>query len=448
MPNNYDVLVIGTGVAASTIIERCHTAGKSVAVIDQRRYGGTCALRGCTPKKVLVHAASVVDAVRRLMNKGLREQTLIDWTELMAFKRSFTAAVPEKKEQSLRADGIATYHGQARFIEPRMLQVGDEQLQGERIVIASGAEPLELPIDGAEYLSSSSDFLELERLPSRIVFIGGGYIAFEFAHLAARAGAQVTILQRGEQLLKNFDTTLVKALVNYSRALGIAIHANHEVRAVTPENGGLLVHTLGGDGEENFAADLVVHSAGRAPALAALDLKRAGIECDGNHIKLNNYLQSVSNSAVYAAGDAAEQGPPLTPVATIDAQTVASNILKGNCVKPDYSAVPSVVFAIPPLARVGLSESEAREQGFKFRVNARDTSDWFTARHTGESCSAFKTLIEKDSGRLLGAHLLGPRADEVINLFAIAMRSGLTATELREAVLVFPTASHDIRSML
>jgi glutathione reductase (NADPH) len=258
----------------------------------------------------------------------------------------------------------------------------------------------------------------------------------------------VTILQRGEQLLKNFDTTLVKALVNYSRALGIAIHANHEVRAVTPENGGLLVHTLGGDGEENFAADLVVHSAGRAPALAALDLKRAGIECDGNHIKLNNYLQSVSNSAVYAAGDAAEQGPPLTPVATIDAQTVASNILKGNCVKPDYSAVPSVVFAIPPLARVGLSESEAREQGFKFRVNARDTSDWFTARHTGESCSAFKTLIEKDSGRLLGAHLLGPRADEVINLFAIAMRSGLTATELREAVLVFPTASHDIRSML
>jgi glutathione reductase (NADPH) len=198
MPRKFDVIAIGTGSAASTVASRCRKAGWQVAIVDSRPFGGTCALRGCDPKKVLVGAAEAVDWTRRMKGKGIQAAKLrIDWPELMRFKHSFTEPVPRRREDGFAEAGIAAFHGRARFAGPTTVQVGEETLEGQHVVIAAGEVPADLGIPGAEHLTTSDQFMELNELPRRILFIGGGYIAFEFAHVAALAGSQATILPRG-----------------------------------------------------------------------------------------------------------------------------------------------------------------------------------------------------------------------------------------------------------
>jgi glutathione reductase (NADPH) len=197
-----------------------------------------------------------------------------------------------------------------------------------------------------------------------------------------------------------------------------------------------------------FEADLVVHAAGRAPALEMLDLDAAGIVVENARLKLNEFLQSVSNPAAYAAGDAAQLGPPLTPVSSHEAKVVVANLLEGNRHRPNYLGVPSVAFTIPPIAAVGLSEAQARGRGLKFRMQSQKASDWYTARRVAEPTYGFKVLVEEPSERILGAHLLGPHADEVINVFALAIRNGLTAKDLKATMFAYPTGASDIGYML
>jgi len=211
---------------------------------------------------------------------------------------------------------------------------------------------------------------------------------------------------------------------------------------------GYMVHgTTAGRGV-TFDADLVVHAAGRAPALAELDLAVAGVDVERGRLVLNEYLQSVSNPAVYAAGDAARVGPPLTPVSSHDAKVVASNLLQGNHRTPDYTGLPSVAFSMPPIAMVGLGEEEARKRGLKFRTQSQKASDWFTARQAAEPIYGFKVLVDEETDHILGAHLVGPHADEVINLFALAIRHRLTAADLKRTMFAYPTGASDIGYML
>jgi glutathione reductase (NADPH) len=191
-----------------------------------------------------------------------------------------------------------------------------------------------------------------------------------------------------------------------------------------------------------------VHAAGRAPDFEPLDLAAAEVRVEHGGLVLNEFLQSVSNPRIYAAGDAAGVGPPLTPVSSHDAGVVAGNLLEGNRHRPDYRGVPSVAFTVPPIAFVGMGEAEARSKGLRVRVNCERTEDWFTARRLAERVYGFKTLTEEGSGRILGAHLIGPHAEEVINLFALAIRHGLTAEDLEGTMFAYPTSASDITSML
>ncbi|MGH9343657.1 MAG: FAD-dependent oxidoreductase, partial [Terriglobia bacterium] len=210
MSKKFDVVIIGTGTAASTVASGCRSAGWQVAVVDSRPFGGTCALRGCDPKKVLVDATEVIDWTRRMKGKGIAGEAIrVEWPELMRFKRSFTQPVPKQREESFAKAGIAAFHGRARFIAPTTIQVNSEVLEARYIVVAAGAKPVGLKIPGESFLTTSEQFLELDILPRRIVFVGGGYISFEFAHVAARAGAEATILHRGPQPLTGFDPDLV-----------------------------------------------------------------------------------------------------------------------------------------------------------------------------------------------------------------------------------------------
>lgn len=445
----FDLVVIGTGSAASAVAFPCRSAGWTVAVIDSRPFGGTCALRGCDPKKVLVGAAELVDWHDRMQTKGVRSDGVgIDWPELMRFKRTFTEPVPQRREQSFAQAGITAFHGSARFVGSTAVQVGPDVLHGRRVVIATGAKPIPLPIPGAEHLTTSDQFLELNELPLRILFVGGGYISFEFTHVAVRAGAQVTILHRGPRPLALFDPDLVDQMVQRTRDLGVPIHMQTEVKGLEQTASGLRVHALADGRMHTFEADLVVHGAGRAPDLDDLDLARAGVKADKQGVEVNAYLQSVSNPSVYAAGDAAAGGPPLTPVAGSDGEMVAANLLQGNHRKTNYTGVPSVVFTIPPLAAVGLLEAHARERGLRVRVNHQSTAGWYSCRRIAERYAGFKVLVEEGSGRILGAHLFGHHAEEVINLFALAIQLSVTGKDLSAVMYAYPTHSSDLWYMV
>jgi glutathione reductase (NADPH) len=448
MARRYQLVIVGTGTTAMVAAMRVRSAGRSVAIIDSRPFGGTCALRGCDPKKMLIGGASAIDHARRMQHKGVDGDTHIKWPDLMAFKRGFTDPIPARHEQLYRDKGIATYHGRARFTGRNTIAVNGELLEAEHVLIASGAEPVPLGIPGEEHLITNEEFLALAALPRRIALVGGGYIAAEFSHIAARAGAEVTILQRGDRILKEFDPDLVGWLMEKFAAIGVDVRLRTNVEAVEKTDGGYRVSASASGQPLSVDADLVVHAAGRAPALDSLDLHVAGIAAENGRLKLNEYLQSVSNLAVYAAGDAAQVGPPLTPVSSHDAKVVAANLLNGNHVKPDYKGVPSVAFTIPPIARVGLSEAQVREQGIEFRMQSEKACDWFTARQAAEPVYGFKVLVEQKSDLILGAHLVGPHVDEVINVFALAIRHGLTAEDLKTTMFAYPTGASDVSYML
>jgi glutathione reductase (NADPH) len=439
--NRYDVAVIGTGTAASQIAFGCREAGKSVVVIDSRPFGGTCALRGCDPKKVLVGAADLADWARRMKGLGIEGDAQIDWPALMRFKRTFTEPVPQRREKSFLAKGIDALHGRARFTAPDRLAIAGDEITAGQIAIAAGMRPATLHVPGEELLITSDRFLDLDQLPPRVLFVGGGYIAFEFGHLAARAGAKVTIIDRGDRPLPAFDPDLADQLLKNMRATGIDVHLNSAVTRV--ESNAIYTESA------KYEGDLLVHAAGRVPDLDDMELARGQVEADAHGVKVDEYLQSASNPGVFAAGDCANTGnPALTPVAGYEGRIAAANMISPRSRKADEHLMPSIVFSIPPLARVGFSEDQAARKGVKYRAIYRDASQWYSARRIAEPCAGSKVLIEEGSGRILGAHLLGTGSEEVINFFCLAMRTGTTASQLRNMVFGYPTRSSDVPYMV
>jgi glutathione reductase (NADPH) len=450
MTQAFDLVVIGTGEAGAAAAYSVREAGWTVAIVDKRPFGGTCALRGCDPKKVLVGMAELMDWYRRIRGRGIvGDNVHLDWPALIRFKRTFTDPVPEDRETGFREAGIATFHGAARFAGPRTIQVGHDTLTAGHVVIAAGARPQTLHIPGEEHLITSEQFLQLEQLPPRVVFVGGGYIAAEFAHVAVRAGAETTIVHRGGRPLEGFDPDLVAQWQRATEDAGVQLELNAAVEAVEKTGDRLIVHATRGAGTFTREADLVVHAAGRVPELDDLDLGTGDVRAGARGVLVNDYLQSVSNPAVYAGGDsAATGGLPLTPVAKHDGEVIAANLLEGNHRKPDYRVVPTVVFSIPPLAAVGLHEETAKRQGLRFTVKHDDTSDWYSSRRIGNRYSGYKVLIEEETEHILGAHVFGPHADDVINLFALAMRSGAKASDVRRVVYAYPSVSGDVSYMV
>lgn len=445
----FDLVVVGTGVT-SAVASRCREAGWTVAVVDSRPFGGTCALRGCVPKKILVSAAEAVHVAREQPGTGGPAAGLaIDWPALMRFKRSLVDPTPRRTEEAWAKAGVEQVHGRARFVGPTTLAVDGQHLTGRRVLIAAGSVPAPLGFPGHERLIDSDAFLDLDRLPAEMVFVGGGYVAFEFAHVVARAGVRATILHRGERALEGFDPDLVAALVARTRDLGVRVDLETEVRGVEETAGGrLLVRAAHRGRALRVETDLAVHAAGRVPDLDDLDLAAAGVRREKGGVSVNEHLQSVSNEAVYAGGDAAAGGPKLTPKADHDAAVLTANLLEGNRRRVDYAGLASAVFTVPPLAAVGLTEAAARAAGRRFRTMHQDTAGWFNTRRVGETTSAFKVLVEEGTGHVIGAHLLGPHAEEVVNLFALAVRLRIPAEDLRQALYAYPTYGSDIRFMV
>jgi len=440
MPETFDVVVIGSGSAASQIAYTCCEAGRSVAVIDSKPFGGTCALRGCDPKRVLAGAGDLVDWARRMRGKGIAGDARIDWPELMRFKRSFTDPVPQRTIDKFREQGIESIQGRAHFTSAESVEVNGREISAGAFALACGARAAHLEIPGEELLIDNEEFLNLDDMPRSILFVGGGYIAFEFAHLSARAGARVTIIDGGPRPLRGFDADLVDRLASHTRKVGINLHTNTKVERVEP--GAVFA------GGQRFSADLLVHAAGRTPNIDDLALDQARVERTPKGVKTDRFLRSVSNPRIFAAGDCADSGnPQLTPVAGYEGGVVAANIVKPESQPLMQHIIPSVVFSVPPLARVGMTEDEARADGLNFKPVLRDSTEWYSSRRVAEECSASKLLVENDTGKILGAHLLGHEAEELINVFAVAIAAGYGARDLQRILFSYPTRGSDIQYM-
>ena len=343
MKNNFfvkkfDVFVIGTGVSGTAIANACASKGLKTGIVDQREYGGTCVLRGCIPKKVLWSATYAYESASRLKGKGIGIAPTINWKALIAFKQTFVEPTPTTKEKNFNQNGITTLHGAAKFAAANQLLIGDETIEAGNIVIATGNKTRKLDIPGEEYALTSEDFLNLETLPSSMLFIGGGYIAFEFAHMAARCGVKVTIVERGETVLANFEQDIVCHLTEVSKELGIEIATETEVTAIKTKGDAFEVQGKKNGKPVIYGTGTVVNAAGRVPEIKGLDLQKGKVDFSPKGIELNEFLQSVSNPQAYAAGDAAASpGLPLTPLASAEADVVAENIINGNHRKPEAS---------------------------------------------------------------------------------------------------------------
>ncbi|MEZ5281464.1 MAG: NAD(P)/FAD-dependent oxidoreductase [Acidimicrobiales bacterium] len=446
----YDLIVIGAGMGGAAAAEKCARAGWRVAIVDDLPYGGTCALRGCDPKKILRRGAEIIDAANLLTGKGIDLAGLrIDWPALSAHMHGFTDPVPTNMETNLGRHGVDTLHGTALFTGPDRLDIEGTTYQFRHTLIATGARPRPLDFPGADHLIDSTAFLYLEQLPPRILFVGGGFISFEFAHIAARAGTKTVIVDHGPRPLRGFDPDLVELLVTRSHSAGIDFHRNTEIIAVHPTSDGYEV-TLDDHGRQTtITTDLVVHGAGREPELTRLDLDTADIAHGPHGVHVAEHLQSSTNPRVYAAGDAADTpGAPLTPVAVFEGKVAASNMLKAATITPDYTGIATAVFTIPELTRVGLLETDARDAGIDLDVRYTDTSGWYSNYRIGETTAAAKILIDRNTDTIVGAHMLGPEYGELINICALAIKLGLTTRQLKSMTAAYPTVGSDLGSML
>ena len=445
---NVDVFVIGSGSAGRKVAQTCAKNGLKVAIADNRAYGGTCGNRGCIPKKVLLGPSETYDLADNLMGKGISTMPIVDWKALQKFKRQFTKPIPMSTEKDLAELGIEMYHESPKFLDEQTLSVEGKPIKANKIVIATGQIPRKLEFNGAELLKNSDDFLRLQKLPKNMVFIGGGYIAMEFAHMAARAGSKITIIEHGENILKAFDKDMVCHLRKVSEDLGIEFIFNAEIKQLEKLKKNLRILYKQGREEKSLKARFIFNTAGRVPAINSLNLEKGNVSYSDKGILVNGYLQNTRNPNVYACGDVSAHGLPLTPLSGLEGAIVAENILQGNLKKLETSVIPSAVFTLPNLASVGVSEEEAKSRYKSVTINSKSVPEWYNAKRINTSAYAYKTIINDRTKQIVGAHLLSPHAAETINIFAMAINLQMTTDDLKSTIFTFPSWANDIKSMI
>jgi len=445
----YDLIVLGAGNAGVAAASVAKQAGWSVLLVEARDVGGTCPLRGCVPKKVLVAAAEVLDTIGRAKHHGIEVgEARLDWRALIEREQSFVLGVPDEFEASLRRRGIDVLKGEGHFVDRRIVEVNGERYEGRKILIATGSKPRPLDFPGAERLITSEDILSNPEQPESIVFIGAGVVAMELGHVLARAGTQVTMLEAGDRPLGALDVDAVARLVKHSQDLGISIQTGVTVTSVDSQDGGLRVEFEQKGKKHTVDADRVANGAGRIPNLDRLQLPSAQVEMEGGRVITDEQLRSKSNPFIYFAGDALHGTLQLSPVATHEGRVVGRNIIGLGTERPDYASTPSVVFTVPALAQVGLTEAQAKAREVDVTVVENDLTGWRSARTYAEQTAYAKIVLENDTGKILGAHLLGHGSQETIHAFAFAIRQGLGRDFIAEASYAYPTFHSDLKNLV
>jgi glutathione reductase (NADPH) len=445
----FDVVILGGGNAGIGVTGPVRRAGMSVAMIEADLLGGTCPNRGCTPKKVLVAAGHALHDIERASIHHIAiGKPKLDWAALIDREKDMIKDIPANLARSMAKRQVEVIKGRGVFTGPNTIRVGGRELDAGHIVIATGSRPRSLPIPGAELMITSDDMLSERELPGSVIFIGGGVIALEFGHVYARAGAEVMILEVLPQLLPAMDCDAVARLQAESERIGIQIRTAVRVKRIERANGRLRVIFEHGTAEHAAEADRVVNGAGRVANIEPLDLAMGQVKHDNGRIAIDRHLRSVSNPNVYVCGDAVPTSPQLSPIATYEGDIVGRNIVEGPKHSPDYASMATSVYTVPPLASVGLTEVAARQKGLVVDVHVNDMLGWFSAKTYAETVAWSKVIVEQSTDRVLGAHIVGHSGQELINIFGLAMRFGITASQIRDNVYAYPTFSSDLKHML
>ncbi|MGE4317419.1 MAG: NAD(P)/FAD-dependent oxidoreductase [Deferribacterales bacterium] len=446
----YDIICIGTGGAGNTASAKLAKEGKKVLICDYAPFGGTCAISGCDPKKIMITAAEFSDFARRLLkNNVIGEKPVLSWADMMAHKRRFTEGHPAHLTHKYDKLGIDYVYGRAEFTGEHTLKIGAEEYEFGKCLIGTGSRPFPLPFEGAEYVADNSVFLDMDELPDSLLFIGGGYISVEFANIASAFGAHCTIVQADDRLVPAFDKDIADVMTESLKSKGMEIICGAKVKKIekTPEGYNVCLATA--EGERTICAGLPVHGAGRVANLEGLNPEKGNVSVSRRGVEVNKYMQSVSNPDVFAAGDCADTGGyMLSPVAFMEGYAAAVNMMGENVMTPDHADNATVMFNVPAVAAIGLTETQAKEAGIDYSVKFKRTESWFTSFRVMEEFSAYKVLTDKKTGLIVGAHLIGPHAEDVINIFAVAMKQRVKAADLKKIVYAYPTASSDIIHML
>ncbi len=445
MPSyDYDLFVIGAGSGGVRAARLAAGYGARVAIAEEYRVGGTCVIRGCVPKKLLVYASHVREEIEDAAGYGWTIlEARFDWPSLIAQKDREIARLEGVYRKLLANAGVELIEGRARLLDPHMIEVAGRRITTDKILVATGAHPVRLPGYDEENSITSNEAFHLERLPERIAIVGGGYIAVEFAGIFNGLGSRVSLLYRGDQILRGFDDDLRHGLAAELKRKGVELRTHAVVHRI--ERAGRAWRLALGDGS-TLEVDLVMAATGRRTNTQGLGLEAAGVDC-AHHgaVKVDAYSKSCLDN-IYAIGDVTDR-LNLTPVAIREAVAFADTVYGGRPWAMDHETVASAVFSQPPIGSVGLSEEAARRRGAELDIYK---ADFRPMKHTllgREERTLMKLVVDRRSQRVLGAHMLGPDAPEIIQAMAIAVKMGATKQQFDETVAVHPTAAEEFVTM-
>ena len=444
MTEHMDLIVLGAGSGGLAVAQRAAKLGARVALFEPRELGGTCVNRGCVPKKAMWFAAQFAQSQSLAAAIGFNVQpAALDWKRFRSLREHYVAEIGRAYAERLQASDIRVIRAAAHFVASDTVatQQGD-RYHARQIVIATGARPRTLALPGFALGMSSDDIFALEAAPGRIGIVGGGYVAVEFACILQALGCEVELLIQ-RRMLERFDAGLVESLALQMQARGIRIVRPVEIAAAYGEPGAIHLNDAGG--MHHGVYDALLWAIGRTPNSDGLGLASLEVRCDERgHIRTDAW-QNTSVPGITAIGDVTDR-TALTPVAIAAGHALAERLFGGRPdARFDYAAIPSVVFAQPPLGMVGLTEAQAREKhGDAVRVHQGRFVPLPYRLAGQETASAIKLVCVGEEGRVVGIHMLGPGTDELLQGFAVALRQGLSWHELKAAVPLHPTAAEEL----
>jgi glutathione reductase (NADPH) len=438
---SYDLLVIGAGSGGVRAARVAAGYGARVAIVEEHRIGGTCVIRGCVPKKLLVYGAHFAEDLEDARRFGWQlSGAQFDWATLRDNVLAEVTRLSGIYQQTLENHNVEILSGHAVVTGPNAARIEGREIDAKVILIATGARPQTLAVPGIEHAITSNEAFHLEKLPPRIVIAGGGYIANEFAGIFNELGSKVTLINRSDRILRSYDAQIRDRLLQISTSKGIQFVFNATLERVERRaDGVLLVHLR----DMTLECDTFMCATGRTPNTDGLGLASAGVELEASGaVRVDEYSRSTCPS-IYAVGDVTNR-VQLTPVAIREGQAFAETVFGKNPSKVDYSCIPSAVFSHPPLAGVGLTEAQARIQLGSVKVYTSDFRPMKNVLANRNERALFKLVVDDTTDRIVGAHMIGPDAPEILQVLAVAVKARLRKSQLDECVAIHPTMAEEL----
>ena len=442
---DYDLFVIGGGSGGVRSARLTAAAGHKVGIAEEFRYGGTCVIRGCVPKKLMVYASSFSEAFEDAAGFGWTVgERSFDWSRLIAAKDQEITRLEGLYARNVGAAGADVFHCRAEVVGPHEVRLLDDDrvVSAKHILIATGGKPFVPDIPGAEHVITSNEVFDLPDLPKRVLVVGGGYIACEFACIFNGLGSEVTQLYRRDLILRGFDADLRAHVGAEMRAKGIDIRYGCDVAEIQKRDAGLTAFLVSG---EEVEVDCVFYATGRVPNSTGLGLEAAGVELKPNGaIAVDDYSQTKTPS-IYAVGDVTDRAA-LTPVAIREGMAFVDTVFHGKPTKPDHIDIPTAVFTQPEIGTVGLTETEAEQLG-EIDVYSSTFRPMIATLSGREEKMLMKLVVTRADQRVRGVHIVGHGAGEMIQLAGVAVKMGATKADFDRTVAVHPTAAEELVTM-